>query len=653
MSNLLQYTIQLRDQMSSVLNRINGTTRSTNNTMNQLQRDTLNGSRALRDMGASANTLRQRLEQLRGQREFIRTNDLTTIRQYNREIQLLERQISRVENTGGRGMVGGLTNALQSMPFGNILANPLFQAGIIGGQSLRLGIQQDLQNTSFEVLLGSEAAAKKMVADITKYGMETPYDKMGLGEDVKTMLGFGIATEKVMPLLRAMGDLAMGDANKMHSLSLAFAQMSSAGKLNGQDLMQMINAGFNPLNEISKVTGKSIGQLKEEMEKGAVSSKMVEDAFMRATGAGGQFHNMAIKQGQTLGGQWAQFQDLVNEKLLILYQVLGPIATKGLQVATIFIDFTEKGLGKMFSLIKEGNPWMWGLVTVLGAYAIGMGIALGIQAAKVALDGVTITGLWGQVTAWWALNSAMYANPVGLIIAGVVALIAVIGYVIYKTDGWGKMWQHTVQGSTIIWNAFSTQAKSSFDILVNGIMIGINRIQQGWYQFKNAVGLGDSGENNSILNSLDQEIEGRKKSITDAQNAFNNASYKGAGKAFGAGLQSLSWNSEKSLGSLIGDTKSKLGIAEVKTGLGTGAGLGGGVESTLGKGKGKQTAAKTNSATTTGGQKSNYITINLDALIKGLQITTQSNEDSANQVQNQTTDALLRVLAMATTAAGS
>lgn len=652
MSNLLQYTIQLRDQMSSVLNRINGTTRSTNNTMNQLQRDTLNGSRALRDMGASANTLRQRLEQLRGQREFIRTNDLNAIRQYNREIQLLERQISRVENTGGRGMVSGLTNALQSMPFGNILANPLFQAGVIGAQSLRLGIQQDLQNTSFEVLLGSEAAAKKMVADITKYGMETPYDKMGLGEDVKTMLGFGIATEKVMPLLRAIGDLAMGDANKMHSLSLAFAQMSSAGKLNGQDLMQMINAGFNPLNEISKVTGKSIGQLKEEMEKGAVSSKMVEDAFMRATGAGGQFHNMAIKQGQTLGGQWAQFQDLVNEKLLILYQVLGPIATKGLQVATIFIDFTEKGLGKMYSLIKEGNPWMWGLVTVLGAYAIGMGIASGLQAAKVALDGVTITGLWGQVTAWWALNSAMYANPVGLIIAGVVALIAVIGYVIYKTDGWGKMWQHTVQGSIIIWNAFSTQAKSSFDILVNGIMIGINRIQQGWYQFKNAVGLGDSGENNSILNSLDQEIEGRKKSITEAQNAFNNASYKGAGKAFGDGLKSLSWNSERSLGGLIGETKSKLGIADVKSGLGTGAGLGGGVETTLGKGKGKQTAAKTNSATTTGGQKSNYITINLDALIKGLQITTQSNEDSANQIQNQTTDALLRVLAMVTTAAG-
>ncbi|MDM1550661.1 tape measure protein [Empedobacter falsenii] len=654
MSNLLQYTIQLRDQMSGVLNRLNGSTRTTNNTLNQLQRDTLNGSRAMREAGASANTLRQKLEQLRGQREFIRTSDIQNIQRYNREMQLLERQISRIENTGGHGMVGGLMDALKSAPFGEVLTNPLFVAGAIGAKSLSLGIQQDLQNTSFEVLLGSKEASQKMVADITKYGMETPYDKMGLGEDVKTLLGFGIAGEKVMPVLKSIGDLAMGDANKMHSLTLAFAQMSSTGKLQGQDLLQMINAGFNPLNEISKKTGKSIGQLKKEMEDGSISSKMVEDAFYAATGAGGQFHEMAKKQGETLGGKWAQFQDLVNEKLLVLYQILGPIATKGLEVANIFIEFTSNGLGKMYSLIKEGNPWMWGLVTVLGAYVIGMGAAVAIQKIKAAWDFIASGALWTQVTAWWSLNSAMYANPVGLIIAGVIALIALIGYVIYKVDGWGKAWEYTVQGATIIWNAFSTQAKSSFDILVEGFMLGINRIQQGWYKFKNAIGLGDSAENNSILNSLDQEINQRKKAIETAKNNFNNASYKGAGKAFANGWNSLSWNSDRSLGDVITKMKGKLGmggstsdagIAPPKAGIGTGT-----VDTKLDGKKGKKGAEKTNQATTTGGSKSNYITINLDALVKGLTINSDNSDDSSNQLQNKTTDALLRVLAMATTA---
>ena len=77
-----------------------------------------------------------------------------------------------------------------------------------------------------------------------------------------------------MPMLRAIGDISMGDTQKLQSLTLAFAQMSSTGKLMGQDLLQMINAGFNPLSVISEKTGKSIGVLKDEMSKGAISAKM-------------------------------------------------------------------------------------------------------------------------------------------------------------------------------------------------------------------------------------------------------------------------------------------------------------------------------------------------------------------------------------------
>src|SRR5690606_25401177 len=96
---------------------------------------------------------------------------------------------------------------------------------------------------------------------------------------------------------KAIGDIAMGDANKMNSLTLAYSQMTSTGKLMGQDLLQMINAGFNPLNEISKKTGKSIGDLKKEMEQGKISANMVEKAFIGATSEGGQFYMMAEKMG--------------------------------------------------------------------------------------------------------------------------------------------------------------------------------------------------------------------------------------------------------------------------------------------------------------------------------------------------------------------
>lgn len=650
MSNLLQYTIQLRDQMSSVLNRLNGSTRTTNNTLNQLQRDTLNGSRAMREAGASANVLRQKLEQLRGQREFIRTSDVQTIQRYNREMQLLERQITRVENTGGRGLVGGLTDALQSMPFGNVLTNPLFQAGVVGAKALSLGIQQDMNKTSLKVMLGSEGAANQLMNDLSGIKM----DQNVLSENAKMMLGFQVQAEKIVPVLSAIGDISMGNAPKMESLTRAFSQMSSTGKLNAEDLNQMIDAGFNPLSQMSKMTGKSVAQLKEEMAKGSISAQMVENAFIGATSEGGAFHNMLNQQAETLGGKWNTFMINMNKKLLNLYTIIGPIAEKGLELVSVFVDFADKGLGKMFQLIKEGNPWMWGLVTVLGAYVVGMGAAVAIQKIKTGWDFIASGALMTQVTTWWSLNAAMYANPVGLIIAGVIALIAVLGYLIYKVDGWGKAWEYTVQGATIIWDAFSTQAKSSFEILVNGFMIGINKIQQGWYQFKNAVGLGDSSENNAMLSSLDQQIYDRKKTIERAQYDLNNASYKGAGDAFKKGFNSLSWNSDRSLGDVITGMKDKLGmggsaigggIAPPKTGLGTGQ-----VETALGGNSGKKDAAKTNQATTTGGSKSNYITINLDALVKGLTINSENSDDSSDQLQNKTTDALLRVLAMATTA---
>ena len=115
---------------------------------------------------------------------------------------------------------------------------------------------------SFETLLGSKDRAKELFGSIREFAVNTPMQLDTLAQGAQTLLGFGIEAEKVMPLLKQIGDISMGDAQKFSSLALAFAQASSAGKLAGQDFLQMVNAGFNPLNEISKATGKSIKQLK-------------------------------------------------------------------------------------------------------------------------------------------------------------------------------------------------------------------------------------------------------------------------------------------------------------------------------------------------------------------------------------------------------
>ena len=138
------------------------------------------------------------------------------------------------------------------------------------------GSAAELQLMNLKTLFGGNAdAAADMYERISDYGKVTPYDKAGLLEAQRTMMSFGLSGEAAFSILKQIGDIAMGDSQKMQSLALAFAQMSSTGKLTGQDLMQMINAGFNPLNEISKQTGKSVGELKEEMSKGAISANFV------------------------------------------------------------------------------------------------------------------------------------------------------------------------------------------------------------------------------------------------------------------------------------------------------------------------------------------------------------------------------------------
>lgn len=167
---------------------------------------------------------------------------------------------------------------------------------------------------SFETLAG-KTKGNALFNEIRQFATSTPMMMKDLAQGAQTMLAFNIEAEKVMPMLRAIGDISMGDAQKFNSLALAFSQMSATGKLMGQDLQQMISAGFNPLSVISEKTGKTIGELKEEMEKGKITVDMVTDAFISATSEGGKFYGMLEKQSHGIEGAISNFQGAVDDAL--------------------------------------------------------------------------------------------------------------------------------------------------------------------------------------------------------------------------------------------------------------------------------------------------------------------------------------------------
>ncbi len=169
--------------------------------------------------------------------------------------------------------------------------------------------QMEAYNTSFKTMLGSAEAAYTMVADLKELAAETPLEMSTLASDAQTMLSFGISDKKTLTYLKQLGDVSQGDADKFSSLTLAFSQIQSAGKLTGQDLLQLINAGFNPLQILSEKTGKSMAALKKEMSEGKISAKMVAKAFEIATSEGGIFFKAMEAQSKTFSGRMSTLKD--------------------------------------------------------------------------------------------------------------------------------------------------------------------------------------------------------------------------------------------------------------------------------------------------------------------------------------------------------
>jgi len=163
----------------------------------------------------------------------------------------------------------------------------------------------------FGVLLKSTEAAKNMIGEFRKEAIKSPLSVEDYAKAGKTLLAFGMSSEKVMPTLKALGDVSMGNSERFDSLALAFAQTQSAGRLMGQEVLQFVNAGFNPLQQISKKTGQSMVELKKAMEDGAISANMVAEAFMDATKEGGLFYGALEKGSQTTEGKIAKLKDTI------------------------------------------------------------------------------------------------------------------------------------------------------------------------------------------------------------------------------------------------------------------------------------------------------------------------------------------------------
>lgn len=276
--------------------------------------------------------------------------------------------------------------------------------------------------TNFKVMLGSEEAAATKLSEIRKMAASTPFSLDDLTSGTQTLLQFGIAADDTTGVLQRLGDISLGNAEKLQTLTRAYGKMSSAQKVTLENVNMMIDAGFNPLNQICEATGESMSDLYKRISDGNVSFSELEAAVEAATSQGGQFYNGMLEASQTFSGRMSTLKDnvsaLTGELTSGLFAALGELVVKLNEVVVSFLDSDEK-----MSQLKE---------------------TIGIATAVVAAAGTAFLTYKGYVAAATiatkahelaqaALNAVMAANPIALVVTALAALAAGL-VTAYKTS---------------------------------------------------------------------------------------------------------------------------------------------------------------------------------------------------------------------------
>jgi len=355
-----------------------------------------------------------------------------------------------------QSMSSSITESFKRAEQGSkIFAGSLVAIGVGIGFAVKQAGEMEMLRTSLDTLTGSAEKGAKVFSDLNSFAAKTPFETGDLAKATQTMLGFGITSEKVMPNLQMLGDISMGNAEKLKGLSLAFSQIQSTGRLMGQDLLQMINQGFNPLTIISQKTGKSMIELKKEMEAGAISAEMVSDAMKTATGQGGLFYKGMEKGALTLTGVTSTLKDTIGMTIreMVGLSQTGEVVKGGLVdiVKTAFVDLTKfltDNQGTIVSYFKTGLEWVQANGPVVAGMIIG-----GLVPAFVAL-GASI---------WTAMAPLLPFIAIGAVIGVAVKLI------VDALGGWEEAQKKVMSAMQGFVDAFNTYVKPALDSLWTSI----------------------------------------------------------------------------------------------------------------------------------------------------------------------------------------
>ena len=395
---------------------------------------------------------------------------------------------------------------------GNMIADFAKKAASELGKVVQSGVDYNASMesylTNFKVMLGNEELAAAKLSELRKMAASTPFALSDLTEGTQTLLQFGIAADDTTGVLKQLGDISLGNADKLQTLVRAYGKMSSAKKVTLENVNMMIDAGFNPLNQICDATGESMSDLYKRISDGRVSFEELQYAVQAATSEGGQFYNGMLEASQTFSGRMSTLKDnvaaLTGELTSGLFAALGDLVVKLNEVVTSFLDSDEKmaqfkdTIGIATSVVAAAGAAFLaykGYVALATAAEVAHTVA---TTAMTAANAAAEAGATGLALAQAALNAVISANPVALLVSALAALATGL-VTAYKTS---ETFRNTVN------SAFSTVkniAQSAIGTVVdwiNDLVAKIEGAAAALANLKNGIGAAADAYNTAYNNAI-------------------------------------------------------------------------------------------------------------------------------------------------------
>lgn len=253
------------------------------------------------------------------------------------DLKQVEARLQRTDNTGQK-----LSATLSSM--GSFLAAGGIATGLfnIGKSALVASANMEQQRVAFTTMLGSAEKAQTLLNQMQDFAASTPFQFNEIVDAGKRMIAFGFDASEVTDRLRMLGDVSAGLGAPLGDMVYLFGQIKTQGRAMTQDLMQFANRGVPIYDELAKVLGVNVSQVKEFASQGKIGFAEIDQVFKNLTAEGGRFAGLMEAQSKTLAGRWSNFNDQLDRTLVTLGDKMAPAAGTWLDLANNILGSLNK-----------------------------------------------------------------------------------------------------------------------------------------------------------------------------------------------------------------------------------------------------------------------------------------------------------------------